>query len=120
MQRRTLFIIFFLVVVVGTVIYAASSVDIPEYTFTQAAGVDESVKKVIVPGSVIEREVVPEGTTLTFYMTDADGTESKVFYDGQEEIPASKVADAAKTNSRISVSGHVCGDRFHAKGISFH
>lgn len=120
MGRRTLFIIFFAIIVVGTVIYAAVSVDIPEHTFGQAANVGESVKKVIVPGNLLDREVVPEGATLTFYMTDSEGVESKIFYDGQEEIPAAKMADAAKQKRSISVSGHVCGDRFHAKGINLH
>lgn len=120
MRRRTFFILFFAIVVVGTFIYAATSVKIPEYTFEQASNVDESVKKVIIPGKLVDKEVVPQGTTLTFYMTDAKGVESKVFYDGQEEVAAAKVADAAKGGRGVSVSGHVCGDRFHAKGITLH
>lgn len=119
MQRKTLYILAFVLLVGFTVWYASSTVVVPEYTFAQAAGAGDSVKKVIVPGTVLDQGVVPEGATLTFYMADASGAQSKVFYDGQDPVPAEKITQAKAAGRGIAVSGHVCGDRFHAKGITF-
>ncbi len=119
MGRRSFFIAFFALLVVATVWYASAVMVLPEYTFAKATQVADSVKTVMVPGTVLDREIVPNGATLTFYMSDADGTESKIFYDGQEGVPSEKLAEAKANRRLISVSGHVCGDRFHAKGIIF-
>lgn len=120
MNRRIIFTTFFIVFAAAVAWYASANVVIPEYTFDQAATVGDTKKKVIVTGSVAPKEVTPEGKTLTFYMLDAQGKESKVFYDGQEEIPAERIAEVKAKGEKISVAGHTCGDRFHTSGISFH
>jgi len=119
-MRRLLFITFFLLVTAGVVWYAASSVEIPQYTFEQAAGVGDSKKKVIVTGKVIEKEVTPNGGSITFYMVDERGQESKIFYDGQDPVSAEQLAAARESGKNISVAGHTCGDRFHTSGITIH
>lgn len=119
-MRRVLFIVFFLLVTVGVVWYAASSVEIPQFTFEQAAGVGDSKKKVIVTGKVAEKDVTPEGSAITFYMLDSRGQESKVFYDGQDPVTAEQITAARQAGKNVSVAGHTCGDRFHTSGITIH
>ncbi len=98
--------------------YAIGFMDIPEETFSRAEIVKDSVKKVIIPGTVVpSRGITPEGSTLTFYMVDTEGKESKVFYDGTDSVAASDLQTASGNGSSISVAGHACGDRFHAKEV---
>ena len=120
MKRRTIFTVFFILFAGAVAWYASANIVIPEYSFDQAATVGDAKKKVIVTGNVAAKDVVPDGKTLTFYMVDAQGKESKVFYDGQEEIGADRITEAKTNGEKISIAGHTCGDRFHTSGISFH
>jgi hypothetical protein len=120
MSRRLTFILFFLAIAVSVSWYAASSIDIPEYSFQQAAGVGDAKKKVIVTGTVAAKDITPDGGTLTFYLIDKDGEESKVYYDGQDPVPAEKIAAAQKRGEKLSVAGHMDAEYFHTSGITFH
>lgn len=118
MQRRLTFVLLFLLFAAGIAWYASTHMTVPESSFTDAAKVGDSKKKILVTGRLAEKEIVPEGKALTFYMVDRDGIESKVFYDGQEEIEAATLADAKNAGRNVSVAGHTCGDRFHVSMIT--
>lgn len=120
MRRRVLFITFFVLVGGGVLWYAATFVRVPELTFAEAAKIGDSKKKVIVSGKVLAKEVVPEGNALTFYMADSTGSESKVFYDGQDRVAPDDLRRASTAGRKVSISGHHCGDRFHTSGITIH
>lgn len=118
MKRRTAVILIFLLFAAGVAWYASLNARAPEISFEQAAQVGDSKKKVLVSGRLLDRDIVPEGKSLTFYMVDNLGNESKIFYDGEEEIPHQMLADARKAGRSISVAGHTCGDRFHTSMIT--
>jgi hypothetical protein len=120
MSRRTAYILFFAAAVIGAVWYSSTMVNIPMMSFNEAAMVGDSKKKIMVPVRVLkDKGVNAEGGTLTFFGKDREGTESKIFYDGEDPIEAGQILSAAERNSEISVAGHTCGERFHIKSILF-
>ncbi len=125
MSRRAIFTIA-TVLFLGIVVWSASGyVQVPRVTFAEAAKIDdgkanETKKKVMVAGRVLpNREIQADGSTVTFYMSDAAGMESKIFYDGPDSVPATKLKSVAQSGQKISVAGHVCGDRFHISSVFF-
>lgn len=120
MRRRVLFIAFFAIVAVLTFTYFRGNTVVPELTFAQAAKVGDTKKKVIVTGVVEPNQVTAEEGTLTFWMHDSAGVVSKVYYDGPDRITSDEITTIRAEKKMISVSGHVCGDRFHTSGITFH
>lgn len=122
MSRRAIYIGAFLLFVPLVVWYASGFAGVPEVTFSRATQIADSAdnSKVLVAGYVVEEEpVAAEGSTLTFYLTDADGVVSKVLYDGTSPIPAEQLEKAKGEKRVVSVAGHACGDKFHAKDVIF-
>lgn len=119
MRRRILFTIFF--IALGTTVFWYTNIhlEVPHYSFAGAATIGDARQKVMVTGHVAPKDITADGGTLTFYMIDSTGAESKIFYDGQEQIDRDKINAALAARRTISVSGHSCGDRFHTSGISF-
>jgi hypothetical protein len=119
MRRRILFTLFFLVFVTAAVWYASPFTRVPQVTFPQAATHNDESKKVLVVGKVSDRDIVPEGESVIFYMIDQEGNESRVQYDGSGPLTAGQLADARKGSRQISVAGHSHGEYFHATEVNF-
>lgn len=119
MRRRILFSLFFLLFATAAVWYASPFTRVPEVTFPEAASRNDGAKKVLVIGKVADRDIVPEGETVSFYMIDKQGNESRVQYDGSGPLTTGQLSDALKGSRQISVAGHSHGEYFHATEVNF-
>ncbi|MCC7438896.1 MAG: hypothetical protein IT211_10425 [Armatimonadetes bacterium] len=117
MQRRILFISFFLLLAAGVVIYGVMNVDVPQMTFAEAVKVNDESKKVILVGKGINRPATEDGAVV-FYVTDMDGTEVKVSYDG-EAFDHERLNHALQKGEVVHVAGHAHSDHFHGKELFF-
>ncbi len=120
MTRRSVFIVAFVLIAGLTTWYGLATVDIPELTFSQAASVNDSKKKVIVVGTIASDQVEDADGDLVFTMKDAGGTASRVQYAGQDPVSVADIKNAYKGKVSVSVSGHSHGDYFHATGMTIH
>jgi hypothetical protein len=124
MSRRTLYILLSLVFLAGVLWYASANVRVPEVSFTEAAreasaNDDGKEKKVMVVGKVDAKKISVDGGEATFYMTDENGTESKISYSGSDPLTGGQLSKVAESGSRISIAGHSHGEYFHATEVFF-
>ena len=118
MTRRRIFTTAFIVFVGAIVWYASSMIRIPELTFDEAAKIGDHKARVMIPSKVIRAsDIAPDGSTVTFFVVDRKGVESKVYYEGSDALTPSQLANAAKSGNEISIAGHVCGDQFKASAV---
>lgn len=120
MKRRTVFVTGAALFLAVVILYAAKFIEVPDLTFAQAAQINDTQRKVMVTGRVLpDRSITPEGGTVTFYMVDGEGRESKIFYDGPDSVDPKALKECAQYGKTISVAGHTCGDRFHISSLYF-
>jgi hypothetical protein len=118
MSRRAAFTTAFLVFVGVVVWYASSMIRIDELSFNEAAKIGDHKTKVMVATKVVKgKEIVPQEGSVVFFAVDREGTESKVLFEGSDDLTAGQLASAADKGAEISLAGHVCGDQFKATNV---
>ena len=118
MSRRAIFTVSFIAFVAVVIWFTSAAVRLPELTFHESMQIGDHKKRVIVPTKVVkERLITPEGTAVTFYAVDRQGTEAKVHYEGSDVLTAGQLSKAAESGAEISVAGHYCGDQFKANQV---
>jgi hypothetical protein len=89
-------------------------------TFNEAAQVGDPKKKVMINGTVLEKDLhATTGGSSSFIMVDETGTQLKVSLDETDKFTPGQLSNAAKTKSKVSVAGHSHGDYFHASDVFF-
>lgn len=122
MNRRTLYIVAFLLFIPLILWYASGFSGVPEVTFKQAEMMADSVSKVVVPGRLaMNHEIKADPGGAIFFMQDNSGEVKRVVYDGSEELTPEDLNAALDARRFIQVAGHICSDgeglRFHAKNV---
>ena len=119
MNRKFFFIVAFLLLAGGTLWYATGYTRLPEVTIAEAAMIEDHKVRVMIPAKVVDKAIKEEGSMVTFFVTDKEGTESKVTFDQSDKFTPGQLSNAARNGRTISIVGHVCGDGFKASSVMF-